>query len=128
MHDEYVAGAIMQLDRFHVVESIRQKAVHDEAKTEMLRLLREEKIDELLEHAQIYLDMLSTVEGDTEEENKAAELKEYLENNNDRRARYSLRGIEIPKPPTGVLCKNMGVQENRNCIMITFRMKGKRKC
>ncbi|EUC53142.1 hypothetical protein HMPREF0581_0958 [Mogibacterium timidum ATCC 33093] len=128
MHDEYVAGAIMQLDRFHVVESIRQKAVHDEAKTEMLRLLREEKIDELLEHAQIYLDMLSTVEGDTEEEKKAAELKEYLENNKDRLSRYYLRGIEIPKPPTGVLCKNMGVQENRNCIMITFRMKGKRKC
>ena len=33
----------------------------------------------------------------------------------------------MPKPPTGMVYKNMGVQENRNCTVITLRMKGKRK-
>ncbi|MBP3896979.1 MAG: ISLre2 family transposase [Mogibacterium sp.] len=127
VHDEYDANAIKQLDRFHVVKAIRQKIAHDAMKAEMLDLLKEDKIDELLENAQIYLDSISTAEGDTTEEKNAAELKEYLENHKDQLSRYQARGREIPKPPTGILYKNMGVQENQNCTLITLRMKGKRK-
>ena len=127
VHDEYDAGAIAQLDRFHVVKAIKHKAHHEKAKAEMLRLLREDKTDELLEYAQIYLDTISTAEGDTQEENDAAELKEYLESHKDQLSRYYSRGIEIPAPPEGILYKNMGVQENQNCTLITLRMKGKRK-
>ena len=36
--------------------------------TEILSLLKEDMLDELLKYAQIYLDTISTVEGDTEEE------------------------------------------------------------
>lgn len=127
IHDEYDAGAIQQLDRFHVVKGIRQKVAHDEAKNEMLKLLRAEKIDELLEYAQIYQDTISTAEGNTPEEKNAAELKEYLENHKDQLPRYYSRGVEIPAPPANILYKNMGVQENQNCTVITLRMKGKRK-
>lgn len=127
VHDEYDAGAIMQLDRFHVVKTIKQKTAHEEAKAEMLRLLREDKTEELLEYAQIYLDTISTAEGDTQEEQNAAELKEYLKDHKDQLSRYYSRGIEIPEPPEGILYKNMGVQENQNCTLVTLRMKGKRK-
>ena len=127
VHDEYDADAIKQLDRFHVVRAIRQKIAHDEMKTEILDLLKEEKIDELLERAQIYLDTISTAEGDTTEEKNAAELKEYLENHKEEIPRYYSRGRDIPNPPAGILYKNMGVQENQNCTVITLRMKGKRK-
>ena len=127
VHDEYDAGAIKQLDRFHVVRAIRQKIAHDEMKAEMLDLLKEDKIDVLLENAQMYLDTISTAEGDTKEEKNAAELKEYLENHKEELSRYQARGREIPKPPAGILYKNMGVQENQNCTVITLRMKGKRK-
>ena len=127
VHDEYDAGAIHQLNRFHVVKAIRQKIAHAEMKKEMLELLNEDKIDELLEQAQIYLDTISTAEGDTQEEENAAELKEYLENHKGQLSRYHSRGERIPEPPSGILYKNMGVQENQNCTVITLRMKGKRK-
>lgn len=127
VNDEYDADAIKQLDRFHVVKAIRQKIAHDEMKADMLALLREDKIDELLEQAQIYLDTISTAEGDKPEEKNAAELKEYLENHKEQLSRYQSRGREIPTPPEGILYKNMGVQENQNCTVITLRMKGKRK-
>ena len=45
----------------------------------------------------------------------------------DELARYTARNIDIPKAPDGIVYKNMGVQENQNCTVITLRMKGKRK-
>ena len=34
---------------------------------------------------------------------------------------------DLPEAPDGIVYKNMGVQENQNCTLITLRMKGKRK-
>ena len=127
VHDEYDADAIKQLDRFHVVKAIRQKIGHKAMKDDMLALLKEDRIEELLDQAQIYLDTISTAEGDTQEEKNAAELREYLENHKEQLSRYYSRGRNIPNPPTGIRYKNMGVQENQNCTVITLRMKGKRK-
>lgn len=31
--------------------------------------------------------------------------------------------INLPEPPEGVIYKDMGVQENQNCTLITLRMK-----
>lgn len=126
VHDEYDAGAIHQLDRFHVIEPIRSKISHDKARTEMLELLRMDKIDELLEYAEIYYNSICTEE-ETPEEAAALELKEFLENNRDRLASYKARIREMPEAPEGIIYKNMGVQENQNCTVITLRMKGKRK-
>lgn len=126
VHDEYDAGAIHQYDRFHAVKLIRQKTSHEEARTDLLELLKEEKIDELLEYAQMYYDSISTND-ETPEEKSAEELKDFLVSHRDELARYSARSIEIPEAPEGVVYKNMGVQENQNCTVITLRMKGKRK-
>lgn len=39
---------------------------------------------------------------------------------------FDKRGITIPELQKGVLHKGMGVQENRNCTVITLRMKNRR--
>ena len=126
IHDEYDASALQQYDRFHAVKLIRQKTAHNEAKADMLKFLDEDRIDELIEYARMYFDSISTRE-DTPEENAAEELANFLEDHKDELARYKARDIKIPEPPEGILYRNMGVQENQNCTVITLRMKGKRK-
>lgn len=126
VHDEYDAGVVDQLDRFHVIRPIRSNTSHDKARKEMLKLLREDKADELVEYAGIYYDSICTDE-DTPEEQAALALKGFLENNKDRLVSYKAKIKEMPKAPEGVIYKNMGVQENQNCTVITLRMKGKRK-
>lgn len=126
VHDEYDAGAIHQYDRFHVVKLVRQKTSHKEVRADMLELLKEDKIDELIEQAQIYFDTISTND-ETPEEKDAEELLEFLVSHKDELARYNARSIEMPDAPQGIVYRNMGVQENQNCTVITLRMKGKRK-
>lgn len=126
VHDEYDAGAVKQMDRFHSKRIVKTQTSHEEARKEMLSLLDADKIDELIEYAQMYLDSISTNE-ETEEERAAEELRDYLVRHRNELARYQARGIEIPEPPEGIKYKNMGVQENQNCTVITLRMKGKRR-
>ena len=127
IYDEYDAGAIHQLDRFHVAKMIRQNVSHKETCGEMLNHLRADKEEELLELAQIYYDSIcANGEQETEEE-KAKELKEYLENHKGKLKRYKSVIRDLPEAPEGIVYKNMGVQENQNCTLITLRMKGKRK-
>lgn len=125
--DEYDADVVKQLDRFHVVKMIRQNTSHDSMRKDMLVLLKDNKIDELLEQAQIYYDTLSTAEGDTPEEQAAGELLKYLENHREELANYKSRLTDQLEAPEGMKYRNMGVQENQNCTLITLRMKGKRK-
>ena len=126
IHDEYDAGAIEQYDRFHAVRMIRQNASNEEAKANMLKLLEADRIDELVDYAQMYFDSISTNE-ETDEETKAEELLGFLITHKDQLAKYDARDIAIPEPPGGIIYKSMGVQENQNCTVITLRMKGKRK-
>lgn len=74
----------------------------------------------------MYCNSICTEE-ETPEEMAALELKEFLEKNKDRLASYKARVKEMPEAPEGIVYKNMGVQENQNCTVITLRMKGKRK-
>ena len=127
IHDEYDVDAIQQLDRFHVVKMIRKNTSHESMRKDMLSKLRENKIEELVELGQIYYDSVVTKEGDAKEEELAEELKEYLKIHKEELASYKKRGKEIPDPPKGIVYKNMGIQENQNCTLITLRMKGKRK-
>jgi len=124
--DDYDADSIRQLDRFHIVKAVRQKAVRVDARRKMLDLLRRNKAEELVEYAQIYYDSIITNEGGKEEED-AKELRDYLWNHEDEIANYKARSREIPEAPKGIVYKNMGVQENQNCTVIGLRMKGKRK-
>ncbi len=124
--DDYDAGTIRQLDRFHIVKEIRQKVSHADVRKEMLDLLRRNKSERLVEYAQIYYDSVITGEGSKEEEN-AEKLRDYLWNHENEIANYKVRSREIPEAPEGIEYRNMGVQENQNCTLIGLRMKGKRK-
>ena len=53
-------------------------------------------------------------------------LHRYLAHNKEGLLPYHKRGVEIPKPQEGVIYKEMGVQENQNCTLITMRMKHRR--
>lgn len=125
--DEYDSGAIHQLDRFHVIKMIRQNVLREEIRKEMLELLRADKEDELQELSQIYYDTVCANGKDESEEKKSRELKEYLQNHKGKLKNYKSVIKDLPEAPDGIVYKNMGVQENQNCTLITLRMKGKRK-
>ena len=127
IQEPYDPDTIQQLDRFHVIKEIRKKIGHKEYRKKLQELLQKEKIEELIEAVQIYADSVATEdEGDTKEE-KALELKGYLENHKEEVKYYDNRGIEIPEPPEGVVYKYMGVQENQNATVVAARMKHGRK-
>ena len=49
-----------------------------------------------------------------------------MNNNKDGLLPYHKRGISIPEQKEGLLYKDMGIQENQNCTVITLRMKHRR--
>ena len=53
-------------------------------------------------------------------------LYKYLFDNRDALKPYHSYEGRIPEPPKGVIYKDMGVQENQNCTLITMRMKHRR--
>lgn len=127
IHEPYDPDTIQQLDRFHVIKEIKRKIGHKEYQKELKALLNEEKVDELIEAVKVYADSVATDEEENIEEEKALELKEYLENHKDELKHYDNRGIEIPEPPEGIVYKYLGVQENQNATVAADRMKHGRK-
>lgn len=74
--------------------------------------------------------MNSIDDGEHKKEVKAvSDLYRYLSNNIDGLPRWQEQlkalGIEL-QAPEGQIYKNMGVQENQNCSLITNRMKGRK--
>ena len=53
-------------------------------------------------------------------------LYKYLFDNRNALKPYQSYENRIPEPPDGIIYKNMGVQENQNCTLITMRMKHRR--
>lgn len=127
IRDEYDAGTIHQLDRFHASKMIRSSVSDEVIRSEMLTCLRSDKEKELIELAGIYYDTICANGEDETEEQKSKELKEYLENHRGKLKNYKSVIRELPEAPEGIVYKNMGVQENQNCTLIALRMKGKRK-
>lgn len=118
--------AIIQLDPFHVQKEISSKIADKEAQREIKELLEAKQIEQMLRYIEIYAD---SVESDNKKDKKsqnARELHRYLSNNKDHLVPWRDRGLKLPEPPEGVLYKNMGVQENQNCTVITLRMKHRR--
>ena len=115
--------AVIQLDPFHVHKEIRRCIADKEAQTAIEELLSAKKTDEMLEYIQIYANSVDSDEPGNNTAKKARELLKYLSNNKDYLIPWQERGIKIPEAPEGVTYKNMGVQENQNCTVITLRMK-----
>lgn len=124
--EPYDPEAIFQLDRYHIYQEILRKIDDKKAQQEIRELFEADKPDEMLEYIQTYA---TSVESSDEKDNrskKALELYKYLNNNKEGLLPYDKRGIKIPEPKEGIIYKEMGVQENQNCTVITMRMKHRR--
>ena len=97
-----------------------------------LELSREEKerakkdMEEMLDYIQTYATSVASPDKQDKRSKKALELYTYLNNNREGLMPYQKRGIKLPQAPEGIVYKNMGVQENQNCTVITLRMKHRR--
>ena len=117
---------IIQLDPFHVQKEIRSKIADKEAQHEIKEFLEKKQIDQMLRYIEIYADSVESDDNKDTKAQNARKLLKYLSNNKDNLIPWRERGIKLPEPPEGVLYKNMGVQENQNCTIITLRMKHRR--
>lgn len=125
--DPYDPEAIEQLDRYHVVKEIRGKIADEGYRRILVELLKEEKIENLIEHVQIYADSVATNDENDDRERKALELKNYLTNQKEKLKYYDNRGIDIPDAPEGIVYKYLGTQENQNATVAAMRMKRGRR-
>ena len=124
--DTYDPDTIFQLDRYHIYQEILRKIRDKKAQKNIRELFEEEKIEEMLEYIQTYATSVESPDEKDKSSKKALELYEYLNNNKDGLLPYQKRGISIPEPKDGLLYKDMGIQENQNCTVITLRMKHRR--
>ena len=124
--DTYDPDTIFQLDRYHIYQEILRKIPDKKAQKSIKELFEEEKIDEMLEYIKIYATSVENPNEKDKSSKKALELYAYLNNNKEGLLPYHKRGISIPKPQEGLLYKDMGIQENQNCTVITMRMKHRR--
>lgn len=125
--DSMVHGdMIYQLDRFHVLEYINRYIKDRKKNRAIKRLLYENEIGKMLEYIEMYADSIDGSKPEKEVE-EVRNLFRYLKNHEDNIILYKDReDIRIPEPAPGIIYKNMGVQENQNCSLITMRMKGRR--
>ena len=126
IRDEYEPDTIFQLDRYHIQKEILKKIKDKDARKTIRDLLAQEKIDEMLEYIQIYADSVESDDPSDKKSKDARELYSYLNNNRKGLLPWQKQMKNIPAPQPGVIYKNMGVQENQNCTVVTMRMKHRR--
>ncbi len=124
--EDYDPEAIFQLDRFHIYKEIRRLIKDPKAQADIRNLLEEEKPEEMLSYIETYATSVASPDPADHQSRDALALYQYLANNKDGLLPYHKRGIGIPKPQEGIIYKDMGVQENQNCTLITMRMKHRR--
>jgi hypothetical protein len=124
--DPYDPDVIVQLDRFHVYQEIKRKIRDKEAEKAIKDLLEQEKVGEMLRYIEVYADSIASDDPGDKGSEKARELHGYLRNHQEELLPYQSRGIVLPEAREGLAYKNMGVQENQNCTVITLRMKNRR--
>ncbi len=120
------SDAIVQLDRFHIYQAIRRYISDGRAISEIEEKFRQEKYDEMFEFIRMYADSVASNDPKDTKSKDAMKLYKYLFDNRDTLKPYHSYKGRIPEPPKGVIYKDMGVQENQNCTLITMRMKHRR--
>lgn len=126
IREPYDPETIFQLDRYHIYQEILRKISDKKAQKEIRELFEEEKTEEMLEYISIYADSVASDDEKDKRSQKARELYGYLSNNREGLRPYQKRDVQIPEAPEGIIYRNMGVQENQNCTVITLRMKHRR--
>lgn len=124
----YNPERIFQLDRFHIVNKIHGGIKHKKIASRILDEIMSGNYESGLQDIETYINSIDDDQHKTDLKN-AKDLYRYLSNNIDGLPRWQdqLRkmGIDL-QAPEGQIYKNMGVQENQNCSLITNRMKGRK--
>ena len=124
----YNPERIFQLDRFHVVNKIHRGIKHKKIAGRILEKMMSGDYEGGLQDIEIYINSIDDDQHKTELKN-AKDLYRYLSNNIDGLPRWQDQlknmGVDL-QAPEGQTYKNMGVQENQNCSLITNRMKGRK--
>ena len=124
--EDYDDDAIFQLDPYHVQEAITKGLEAKNAREEVRSKLRSGQIDEALSYISIYADSVETDDPKDKRSKNARDLYSYLDNNRKGLLPWQEQMGKVPEAPKGCCYKNMGVQENQNCSVITLRMKHRR--
>ena len=124
--ETYDPDVIFQLDPYHVQAAILKGLGDQVAVQEVRSMLAKGRIEELLEYIRIYADSVESEDPENKKSSNARKLYTYLSNNRDGLLPWQKQMETIPTPPEGKIYKNMGVQENQNCTVITLRMKHRR--
>lgn len=112
-------SVIYQLDPFHKHQAITRKIKDKGHRESILRLLNENKIDEML----TAIDALANSAEDEKQEKRLRELYTYFNENKNYLIPYQQRGITLPPPPEGIIYRNLGTMEHHICDIIAQRMK-----
>ena len=108
-----------QLDPFHRNKAVKEKIHNRQAVEDILKLLEEEKIEEVFGYLERYRNSL----WDEGEVRDAEELIRYYESNREGLLPYQSQGLELPEHPEGLEYRNMGTMENHVWSVIARRMK-----
>ncbi len=108
---------IFQIDYFHINQAIIRGVRNKEKLKKFLYLLKNKKYDELIKELEFYKNQIK----DLKSKKAVRELYEYLDNNRRYLPRWQEK-LKLEDEPN-VKYKNLGVQENQNCTIITRRMK-----
>lgn len=124
----YNPERIFQLDRFHIVKKIRSAIKVKKFSNQILWKMMSGDYSGGLQDIETYINSID--DGQHKKELKdVRDLYRYLTNNIDGLPRWQEQlialGIDL-QAPEGQTYKNMGVQENQNCSLITNRMKGRK--
>lgn len=108
-----------QLDPFHRNKAVKEKIHNRQAAEDIMKLLEEEKIDDLFRYLKLYRNSL----WEEREIEDTEELIRYYENNREGLLPYQSQGLELPEHPEGLEYRNMGTMENHVWSVIARRMK-----
>jgi hypothetical protein len=108
-----------QLDPFHKHKAVLRSVRDEEQRKAILELLKANRIEDTLK----YIRELANSAEDGKTERKLKDLYSYFNENRDGLIPYQARGLKIPKPPSGVVYRNLGTMEHHICDIIAQRMK-----
>ena len=114
-----------QLDPFHILKKITGVIRDKKIKKMILERFKNKDVEKMLDVIITYADSIDNDRQANKEAESARELYTYLFNNKNGIIKYKDE-INLPEASEGVEYRNMGVQENQNCTLLTMRMKHRR--
>ncbi len=121
----YEPDRIFQLDRFHIKQEIRRCIQDKKTANRIICKFNNLDMNGMLNDIETYINSID--DGSNGNKIKMANnLYNYLNNNYDGLMPWQKQVNKLPEAPSGVVYKNMGVQENQNCSLVTMRMKGRK--